>query len=41
MNEYIEGRDNLAAIAILIDCLRGPEDEELAMADDAALAESM
>ena len=35
MNEYIEGRENLAAIAILIDCRRGPRDEELALADRA------
>jgi GTP-binding protein len=35
MNEYIVGRDNLAAIAILIDCRRGPQDEELALADGA------
>ncbi|MDO8434902.1 MAG: ribosome biogenesis GTP-binding protein YihA/YsxC [Candidatus Binatus sp.] len=35
MNEYIEGRDNLAAIAILVDCRRGPRDEELALAEGA------
>jgi GTP-binding protein len=36
MNEYIHGRSNLAAIAILIDCRRGPEEDELALAAMAA-----
>jgi GTP-binding protein len=35
MHDYIHGRSNLAAIAILIDCRRGPEQDEL---DLAALA---
>ncbi len=37
MNEYIHERENLAAIAILIDWRRGPQPEELQL---AALAES-
>ncbi len=32
MHDYIHGRSNLAAIAILIDCRRGPEQEELDLA---------
>jgi GTP-binding protein len=32
MIEYIHGRANLAAIAILIDCRRGPQDDELELA---------
>ena len=32
MHEYIHGRINLAAIAILIDCRRGPEQDELDLA---------
>ena len=32
MHEYIPGRANLAAIAILIDCRRGPQPEELDLA---------
>jgi GTP-binding protein len=36
MNEYIHGRDNLAAIAILVDCRRGPQREELELAAMAA-----
>jgi GTP-binding protein len=32
MHEYIHGRANLAAIAILIDCRRGPQDDELELA---------
>jgi GTP-binding protein len=32
MQEYIHGRANLAAIAILIDCRRGPHDDELDLA---------
>lgn len=35
MHEYIHGRANLAAVAILIDCRRGPQQDEL---DLAALA---
>ena len=36
MNEYMHGRDNLAAIAILVDCRRGPQREELELAAMAA-----
>ena len=32
MHEYIYGRANLAAIAILIDCRRGPQQDELDLA---------
>lgn len=32
MIEYINGRANLAAIAILIDCRRGPQEDELKLA---------
>jgi GTP-binding protein len=32
MHDYIHGRSNLAAIAILIDCRRGPEQDELDLA---------
>ena len=32
MHEYIHGRINLAAIAILIDCRRGPQQDELELA---------
>jgi GTP-binding protein len=32
MHDYIHGRINLAAIAILIDCRRGPEQDELDLA---------
>ena len=32
MHEYIHGRTNLAAIAILIDCRRGPQQNELDLA---------
>ena len=32
MHEYIHGRANLAAIAILIDCRRGPQQDELDLA---------
>jgi GTP-binding protein len=32
MQEYIQGRDNLDAIAILVDCRRGPQQEELDLA---------
>jgi GTP-binding protein len=32
MQEYIHGRTNLAAIAILIDCRRGPQQDELDLA---------
>jgi GTP-binding protein len=32
MHEYIHGRANLAAIAILIDCRRGPQEDELGLA---------
>ncbi|SRR5271166_2083412 len=32
MHEYIHGRVNLAAIAILIDCRRGPQADELELA---------
>jgi GTP-binding protein len=32
MIEYIHGRANLAAIAILIDCRRGPQEDELELA---------
>jgi len=35
MQEYIHGRANLAAIAILIDCRRGPQPEELDLAEMA------
>ena len=35
MREYIHGRANLAAIAILIDCRRGPQDDELELAQMA------
>ena len=36
MQEYIHGRANLAAIAILIDCRRGPQQDELDLAAMAA-----
>ena len=36
MHEYIHGRINLAAIAILIDCRRGPQEDELDLAAMAA-----
>ncbi len=36
MHEYIHGRVNLAAIAILIDCRRGPQEDELDLAAMAA-----
>ncbi len=36
MHDYIHGRSNLAAIAILIDCRRGPEHDELDLAAMAA-----
>jgi GTP-binding protein len=36
MHDYIHGRTNLAAIAILIDCRRGPEQDELDLAAMAA-----
>jgi GTP-binding protein len=36
MHEYIHGRANLAAIAILIDCRRGPQEDELDLAAIAA-----
>jgi GTP-binding protein len=36
MIEYIHGRANLAAIAILIDCRRGPQKDELELAAMAA-----
>jgi GTP-binding protein len=36
MHEYIHGRANLAAIAILIDCRRGPNEDELDLAAIAA-----
>ena len=36
MHDYIHGRTNLAAIAILIDCRRGPERDELDLAAMAA-----
>ncbi len=36
MHEYIHGRANLAAIAILIDCRRGPQQDELDLAAMAA-----
>ena len=36
MHDYIHGRSNLAAIAILIDCRRGPEQEELDLATMAS-----
>jgi GTP-binding protein len=36
MHDYIHGRSNLAAIAILIDCRRGPEQDELDLAAMAA-----
>src|SRR5712675_2190301 len=36
MHDYIHGRSNLAAIAILIDCRRGPEQDELDLATMAA-----
>lgn len=32
MHEYIHGRTNLAAIAILVDCRRGPQQDELDLA---------
>jgi GTP-binding protein len=32
MVEYMQGRDNLAAIAILVDCRRGPQQDELDLA---------
>jgi len=36
MHEYIHGRANLAAIAILVDCRRGPQHDELELAAMAA-----
>jgi GTP-binding protein len=36
MHEYIHGRVNLAAIAILVDCRRGPQEDELDLAAMAA-----
>ena len=36
MQQYIRGRTNLAAIAILIDCRRGPQEDELDLAAMAA-----
>jgi GTP-binding protein len=36
MHEYIHGRANLAAIAILVDCRRGPQGDELGLAAMAA-----
>lgn len=36
MHEYINGRTNLVAIAILVDCRRGPKDDELDLAAMAA-----
>ena len=36
MHEYIHGRANLAAVAILIDCRRGPQQDELDLAAMAA-----
>jgi GTP-binding protein EngB required for normal cell division len=36
MHDYIHGRINLAAIAILIDCRRGPQQDELDLATMAA-----
>ena len=36
MVEYIQGRDNLDAIAILVDCRRGPQADELDLAAMAA-----
>ncbi len=36
MHDYIHGRSNLAAIAILIDCRRSPEQDELDLAAMAA-----
>ncbi|MGA9723836.1 MAG: GTP-binding protein 8, partial [Candidatus Binatus sp.] len=36
MVEYMQGRDNLDAIAILIDCRRGPQEDELSLARMAA-----
>lgn len=36
MVEYIRGRDNLDAIAILVDCRRGPQADELDLAAMAA-----
>ncbi|MGH7925287.1 MAG: ribosome biogenesis GTP-binding protein YihA/YsxC [Candidatus Binatus sp.] len=36
MHEYIHGRANLTAIAILVDCRRGPQDDELSLARMAA-----
>jgi len=36
MVEYMQGRDNLDAIAILIDCRRGPNEDELSLARMAA-----
>jgi GTP-binding protein len=36
MHDYIHGRINLAAIAILIDCRRGPQQDELDLAAMAA-----
>lgn len=36
MHDYVHGRSNLAAIAILIDCRRGPEQDELDLAAMAA-----
>jgi GTP-binding protein len=34
--EYVRGRDNLDAIAILVDCRRGPDEEMLSLAKMAA-----
>jgi GTP-binding protein len=36
MHEYIHGRANLAAIAILVDCRRGPQRDEIDLAAMAA-----
>jgi GTP-binding protein len=36
MHEYVHGRANLAAIAILVDCRRGPQPDELDLAAMAA-----
>ena len=36
MHDYIHGRINLAALAILIDCRRGPQQDELDLATMAA-----
>jgi GTP-binding protein len=36
MVEYIQGRENLDAIAILVDCRRGPKEDEQSLANMAA-----